>query len=198
MQEYYISGNDSEKHNLQILKLYDFFTENNQISVIFNDLSIYPMGKCCLVEVKNYTFKIELTRETEINKPYARYDLYGIDRNLCVTSKKPEFIIEVIDTHFQNKDLFNFLLNKTKNSSIIIIYIYLNNYYNVIENNQLRISSYIKNGTFYHCGIPLTLPKKELNNIDNPYHYYNFVEKHIIIPIQKQQKIDVGFIKNPK
>ena len=181
---------DSKRHDEKINDIIEkFAVENVQINFTYNDFSNYPSEYKPLIKLNDYVFKDEVYRETEKNKPYARYDIYGMDKSHIVSQKRPEIIIEVVDENFQNKDLFNFLIQKTTSNSLIVIYYFLENEskYNEcpLTDNKIkfRISCFIKNGIFYYCGIPLFVPDHYLpDEIDNEHRYFSYVEQKIIKP----------------
>jgi hypothetical protein len=154
--------------------------------------------KATIAELKRY----DLFDSTEVNKPYARFDIFGVDKTLSTSKKHPEIIIEVVDTCFHNADLFNFLIEETKKTSLIVMYYFIpkEKTYNAVRkignNLEFRISCYIKNGIFFYCGIPVEIPdhglQKEINNL---YRKYNFIEQEIIKPIKAGRKIDIANLK---
>lgn len=199
----FYNGYDSKRHDEKINNIIEQFEiDNVQINFTYKDFSNYPPKENPLITLKEYVFKDEVYRETEKNKPYARYDIYGIDKSYVVSQKRPEIIIEVVDENFQNKDLFNFLIEKTSTNSLIILYYFMEsegyyNKYTLIDNKlEFRISCYIENGIFYYCGIPLKIPNHNLQEeIDNTYRYFNYVEQRIIKPIKKGKKIAISELK---
>lgn len=200
----FYSNNDSEEHDNKIISLNEILNkENLKIVFEYNDFNDFPHTNKELIKLNDYVFKDEVTKETEIGRPYARFDIFGTDNNLCITKNKPEVIIEVIDENFHDKDLFNFLIDKTLKSSTIVIYYFIKNEnrYNSItldtENKKIfRISCFIKNGKFFYCGLQLKMNDNEISNtIDNKYRYFNFIEQTIIKPIKKGINVDIKKIK---
>lgn len=196
---------DSERHDNKIIEIHEVLeTNKKQINFVFKDFRIYPSPQnlSSFKTISNYSFYDETVKETEKGKPFARYDLYGLDNQLSVSPNRPEIIIEVVDENFNDKDLFNFLIKKSSINSLVVIYYYVNeeSLYNkyFIEDNKFkfRISCYIENGVFYYCGIPLIIPSHILQeSIDNEYRYFNYVEQMIIKPIKKGSRINISEIK---
>lgn len=199
----FYDGYDSKRHDEKINDIIgQFAVENVQINFTYKDFSQFPHKENTLIKLNDYVFKDEVYRETEKNKPYARYDVYGMDKSYIISQKRPEIIIEVVDENFQNQDLFNFLIQKTTTNSLIILYYFMESegYYNKYEliNNilEFRISCYMKNGIFYYCGIPVKMPNHYLQEeIDNSYRYFNYVEQKIIKPIKKGKKVAINELK---
>lgn len=199
----FYDGYDSKRHDEKISNIIEqFATENVQINFTYKDFSQFPHKENTLIKLNDYVFKDEVYRETEKNKPYARYDIYGIDKSYIVSKKRPEIIIEVVDENFQNKDLFNFLIQKTTTNSVLILYYFMekDGYYNkcsLTDNKiEFRVSCYIKNGIFYYCGIPLIVPNHFLQEeIDNQYRYFNYVEQKIIKPMKKGKDVAINELK---
>lgn len=199
----FYNGYDSKRHDEKINQIIEKFKSDNvQIEFTYKDFSKYPSKENALIKLSEYIFKDEVYKETKKNKPYARYDIYGMDKSYIVSQKRPEIIIEVVDENFQNADLFNFLIEKTATNSLIVLYFFMEgkSYYNDINltGNKLdfRISCYIQNGIFYYCGIPLKIPNHNLKEEnDNTYRYFNYVEQKIIKPIKKGKKIAISELK---
>lgn len=199
----FYNGYDSKRHDEKIIDIIEKFTVKNvQINVSYKDFSLFEKKEKSLIELNDYVFKDEVYKETEKNKPYARYDIYGMDKSLIISQKRPEIIIEVVDENFQNKDLFNFLIQKTTTNSVLILYYFMekDGYYNKcsLTNNKIefRVSCYIQNGIFYYCGIPLIVPNHFLQDeIDNPYLYFNYVEQKIIKPMKKGKDVAIRELK---
>lgn len=200
----FYSESDSLLHDNKIIEIIKILkTKDTTISFKYKDFNQYPSVTKELIQLNQYIFEDEVTKETIIGQPYARYDIYGIDNALCVSKKRPEIIIEVVDENFHNQDLFNFLIEKSKTTSTIVIYYFLKKEkkYNEVPNNEnkykeFRISCFIKEGIFYYCGIPLILDDHDISQkIENKYRYFNFVEKEIIKPIRKGQDINIKNLK---
>lgn len=199
----FYSDYDSERHDVKITSICENLnTEKAEIKIITKDFNLFPHSDKILKTINQYKFQEEVVRETEIDKPYARFDIFGIDNYFVTSNKRPEIIIEVIDEKFQNKDLFDFLVEKTKKSSLIVLYFFIedeNLYNKTIKNNnkiEFRISCYLLNGQFYYCSLPLKKPAHNIEEeIDNEYTYFNYVEQKIIKPIKKKQKINIKELK---
>ncbi|MDR2085298.1 MAG: hypothetical protein LBP67_09935 [Bacteroidales bacterium] len=200
--KFYMSD-DSDKHDEKISELMSVLNgEYQKIKFVYKDFSTYPAEEKELVAISQYVFQDEVARETEVDKPYARFDIFGMDKTLSTSRKRPEIIIEVVDKCFHNADLFNFLVDKTKKTSLIVLYYFIleENRYNTIKKTgnsvDFRISCYIKNGVFFYCGIPVEVPNHYLQEeIDNIYRDFNFVEQNIIKFIKRKEKIDIAALK---
>jgi len=200
----FYEGSDSEQHDNKIIELVNKLnSEKSKVSFKYNDFSAYPSVQKDLIKFSQYIFKDEVTKETETGFPYARYDIFGLDSEFCVSKNRPEVIIEVVDESFSEMNLFNYLIERTKKTSLIVIYYFLKNekrFNDLIidepNNKTFRVSAFIRNGLFYYCGIPLHPKEHEItNDIDNEYRYYNFVEREIIKPIKKGQDIKIKKLK---
>ena len=195
---------DSERHDDKIQIICEILNSDKaKINFIYKDFSTYPSADKNLKSLSQYKFQDEVIRETEVDKPFARFDIFGIDNSFSTSVKRPEIIIEVVDENFQNKDLFDFLIAKTQKTSLLVIYYFMENenlYNKFIPNvNKIdfRISCYLLKGQFYYCGIPLIKPEHKIESeIDNEYSYYNYVEQKIIKPIKKGQKININELKS--
>jgi len=108
---------------------------------------------------------------------------------LRLTDKEPLIIIEVIDTHFPDCNVFNLLRDYSKQIPIIIIlyfvkYIPKMNYFKVkgLPNPRLIVKYYIDNGSFW-IGTERIEEKdysyiktyKTPVNFDDPEQYYKAV-----------------------
>lgn len=135
----FYSDNDSEEHDNKIIALNEILNKVNQKIIFeYKDFNYFALIKKELIKLNDYFFKEEVKKETELGKPYARFDIFGMDNSLCIKKNRPEVIIEVIDENFHDSDLFNFLIGKTLKASTIVIDYFIKNeiLYNSITLNS--------------------------------------------------------------
>ncbi len=189
---------DSETHDIKIDEIYDKLLASRKLKVWSKDFSGYPPKELPICKIQDYNWNFEVTREVLKTEKNARFDIYGACKNGTLSIKRPEIIIEVIDTHFLDKDLFLLLLERTKQISCIILFYFVQNenFYNKFDINDFRISAFIKDGKFYYGGIQIKEPKSDIqNDIENKYNYYNYINQYFIKNIRKGKTLDLKTIK---
>jgi hypothetical protein len=194
-----ISGSEeSEKHDLIVEKIYTELIDFIKLKIWYKDFIDNKPKDTTLIEVQSFNWNFEVTREINDFEKMARFDIYGACSKGTLSSKRPQIIIEVIDTHFFEKDLFVALREKSRNTSTLILLYFTENenLYNKIQNNELRITAYFKNGDFYYGGILIKELEPEIQDeIQNPYLYYNQINQNFIKKIRKGKKVDIYQLK---
>ena len=194
-----IAGSEeSEKHDLVIEKIYNKLLEFKKLKIWYKDFIDNKPKDTSLIEIQSFNWNFEVSREINGLEKMVRFDIYGTCSKGTLSPKRPEIIIEVIDTHFLDKDLFVALREKTCKTSTLILFYFTENesLYNKIENNGLRISAYLKNGKFYFGGILINELEPEIQEeIQNQYLYYNQINQNFIKKIRRGEKIDIYQLK---
>jgi hypothetical protein len=108
-----------------------------------------------LVSLQDYTWGSEISRIID-SKYRVQHDVFGANLSLSMSTRKPFVAIEVVKSHFFEERTFDSLLKLTSEIPIIVIldFTIKKNYYcQVVEDqNRLRISHYIYNGSVWNGG----------------------------------------------
>lgn len=193
-----IGSEETENHDLTIEKIYNDLNDSNNLRIWYKDFNYYPAKDKPLLDIQSYNWNFEVSRELTNLEQIARFDIFGTCLNGTLSNKRPEIIIEVIDSHFLEKDLFISLRERTVQTSTLILFYFIENenLYNKINKNNLRISAFMKDGNFYYGGIMIKeLTTKIQDNIQNKYLYYNQINQNFIKVIRKGKKIDIKQLK---
>ncbi|WP_341210206.1 hypothetical protein [Alteromonas stellipolaris] len=105
-----------------------------------------------LVRIKNYHWEAEVSRIID-SKTRVQHDIYGAELSLSMSQRKPFIAIEVVKTHFPEKNTFESLLKLSKEIPLIVIFDFTvkKNYYCelVKDGKRLRINNYIYDGALW-------------------------------------------------
>jgi len=186
---------ESETHDLVTEKVYYNLKYSDYTKIWYKDFTTFPAKDKTLLNLQSYNWNFEVTRELTNSEQITRHDIYGTCRNGTLSAKRPEIIIEVIDSHFLDKDIFVCLRERTKQHSTVILFYFTENEhrYNKTDKNDLRISAFMKDGAFFYGGIQIMeLTPKIQDDIQNKYLYYNQVNQYIIKIIRKGNKINIS------
>jgi hypothetical protein len=188
----------SEIHDLKTSKVFDYLLESDRLKIWSKDFNGYPPIELIISKIQNYQWNFEVTREIINSDKNARFDIYGTCKNGTLSPKRPEIIIEIIDTHFLDKNLFLSILERTKQLSTIVLFYFIENenFYNKMIKNDLRVSAFMRNGAFYYGGIKIKEPKSKIqDDIENKYIYFNYINQNFIKQIRKGNILDLKTIK---
>jgi hypothetical protein len=105
-----------------------------------------------VIRIEGYHWEAEVSRIINSNTR-VQHDVYGADLSLSMSQRRPFIAIEVVKTHFPEKNTFESLLKLSKDIPLIVIFDFTvkKNYYCAVVkgDNQLRISNYIYNGSLW-------------------------------------------------
>jgi hypothetical protein len=193
-----VGSDESFLHDQKVNELYEALSAFQRLKVWFKDFSYYPSKDSVLCDLQTYTWNFEVTRELYDFDQKVRFDIFGQCSKGTISKKRPEVIVEVVDSHFLDADVFNSLRERTKQLSSIVLFYFLanENLYNRVENDKLRVSSFMKDGHFYYGGILIReFEPKIQDEIQNRYLYYNQISQFYIKPIRTGKKLNIGEIK---
>lgn len=189
---------ESYEHDTKVDEIYDTLIKSNNLKIWFKDFTGYPATNSTISKLQNYHWNFEVSRELYGFDQRVRFDLFGQCANGTISEKRPELIIEVIDSHFLDENLFVYLRSRTKQMPCVVLFYFISteNMLNKSDHNDLRISAFMKDGEFYYGGIQIREFEPEIQEeINNPYLYYNQINQNIIKPIRKGKKLDIGKLK---
>ena len=148
-------GEETEKHDIIVDKIFNNLNKSKKTVIWYKNFIDYPPKDTTIIEIQDYNWNFEVSRELFDFDKMARFDIFGTCIKGTLSPKRPEIIIEVIDTHFLDKDLFIKLRSKTKKTSTLVLFYFAENenLYNKSSENELRISAFMRNGEFYYGGI---------------------------------------------
>lgn len=194
-----VYGNDeSENHDLVVARIFNNLTLNDKLKIWYKEFINFPPQDKTLIEIQSYNWNFEVSRELNDPNKIARFDIFGTCAKGTLSRKRPEIIIEVIDTHFLDKDLFVYLRERTSKTSTLVLFYFIENenLYNKSTENELRISAFMKGGDFYFGGIKIKEMEPEIQDeIQNQYFYYNQINQNFIKKIRKGNRIDFKQLK---
>lgn len=156
--------------------------------------------KKSIIDLTQYLWNTEVVNEIGDNK-YARHDIVALPIELGISKKRPRVIIEVVNYHFVNSEVFNYFINISKQSNTIVIFLFVKN--NSKYNNgrfkssvfNQTVSCYIKNGVFIYCGIKtFPLHSDIFENVPPENLYYSTIY-HLIVKMIMSDKVNLTDLK---
>jgi hypothetical protein len=117
-----------------------------------------------LLSIKDYSWDKEVHRIISSDSRVI-HDIFGAELSLSMSQKKPNIAIEVVKTHFPEKNTFEKLLKLSEEFPLLIIFDFTikKNYYFQVKSdeNLIRISHYICNGSLWDRDKELNITTQE-------------------------------------
>ncbi|KZS39736.1 hypothetical protein AWE51_08780 [Aquimarina aggregata] len=187
-----VFNNESEEHDHKIEEELENLRNENTLQVYYYN-NLKEKTKTKIIRLDEYIWSSEVTRFYRYDL-ILRHDIIGIKKELNISVKQPEICIEVIDTSFLSEEAFNSLLYKSAEVPFIIFFVFVangGNYFNTIENNNFRVSCFIKDGKFHYGKNKIrAFTNEHLDNTGNPYSMYSAVKLFIIDKLRKGKQVD--------
>lgn len=169
-----------------------------RLKIWHKDFTSFPATNSTLIDIQNYNWNFEVSRDLFGYESRARFDLFGTCLKGTISDRRPEIIIEVADSHCLSKELFKYLIQRSEQIPCVVLFYFVSQeaLLNKCGYQDLSVTAYIKNGQFYYGGIPIKELKPEIQEgIQNPFLYFNQSDQNIVKKIKKGSKVDIGNLK---